>query len=305
MWAQCPKNATFQLSLSARISSKSFEVINSKLCTNAPTTEQQELFCQKLQQCCMLFDFMDSVIDLKSKEIKRATLNELVDFVSTNRGVLVEAAYPEIAAMNVVKVWGVAHSTALHVSLTDAPWNKAHEVAIPPGGMGSELLFNADAVPKQPAVETAQAHNIMASRPIEPAALGLATEQLHLSCLGLSNRVIDTLQNARALSMCSQYRLTEFLTQEINCQANPSKAFPFRYLAPSQISNNIFRTLPPSDNPDFDPEEDEPTLEASWPHIQLVYEFFLRFLENPDFQPSIAKRYIDQKFVLQISTMSF
>ncbi|RXM36979.1 Serine/threonine-protein phosphatase 2A 56 kDa regulatory subunit alpha isoform [Acipenser ruthenus] len=113
----------------------------------------------------MLFDFMDSVIDLKSKEIKRATLNELVDFVSTNRGVLVEAAYPEIAAM---------------------------------------------------------------------------------------------------------------------------------------ISNNIFRTLPPSDNPDFDPEEDEPTLEASWPHIQLVYEFFLRFLENPDFQPSIAKRYIDQKFVLQL-----
>ena len=36
-----------------------------------------------------------------------------------------------------------------------------------------------------------------------------------------------------------------------------------------QISANIFRTLPPSDNPDFDPEEDEPTLEASWPHIQV------------------------------------
>ncbi|XP_016116714.1 serine/threonine-protein phosphatase 2A 56 kDa regulatory subunit alpha isoform-like [Sinocyclocheilus grahami] len=32
----------------------------------------------------------------------------------------------------------------------------------------------------------------------------------------------------------------------------------------------------------------------------LVYEFFLRFLENPDFQPSTAKRYIDQKFVLQL-----
>lgn len=36
-----------------------------------------------------------------------------------------------------------------------------------------------------------------------------------------------------------------------------------------QISTNIFRTLPPSENPDFDPEEDEPTLEASWPHIQV------------------------------------
>lgn len=33
---------------------------------------------------------------------------------------------------------------------------------------------------------------------------------------------------------------------------------------------------------------------------QLVYEFFLRFLESPDFQPSMAKRYVDQKFVLQV-----
>ncbi|UYV74617.1 PPP2R5D [Cordylochernes scorpioides] len=68
------------------------------------------------------------------------------------------------------------------------------------------------------------------------------------------------------------------------------------------FSLNVFRTLPPSINPagaEFDPEEDEPTLEAAWPHLQLVYEVFLRFLESPDFQPIVAKRYIDQKFVLQ------
>ncbi|XP_076873778.1 serine/threonine-protein phosphatase 2A 56 kDa regulatory subunit alpha isoform [Brachyhypopomus gauderio] len=132
---------------------------------DAPSTEQQDLFVQKLQQCCVLFDFLDSVIDLKSKEVKRATLNELVDYVSTNRGVLVDSAYPDIIHM---------------------------------------------------------------------------------------------------------------------------------------VGTNLFRTLPPSENPDFDPEEDEPSLEASWPHMQLVYEFLLRFLENPDFQPSTAKRFIDQKFVLQL-----
>ena len=33
--------------------------------------------------------------------------------------------------------------------------------------------------------------------------------------------------------------------------------------------------------------------------FQLVYEFFLRFLESQDFQPTIAKKYIDQSFVLQ------
>ena len=66
---------------------------------------------------------------------------------------------------------------------------------------------------------------------------------------------------------------------------------------------NLFRTLPPSSNPsgaEFDPEEDEPTLEAAWPHLQMVYEFFLRFLESPDFQANVAKRHIDQKFVLQV-----
>lgn len=46
-----------------------------------------------------------------------------------------------------------------------------------------------------------------------------------------------------------------------------------------QFAVNMFRTLPPSSNPtgaEFDPEEDEPTLEAAWPHLQvhtLLYLF--------------------------------
>jgi len=73
--------------------------------------------------------------------------------------------------------------------------------------------------------------------------------------------------------------------------------------AVNMFSVNVFRTLPPPSNPtglEYDPEEDEPSLEASWPHVQLIYEFFLRFLESLDFQPNVAKRYIDQKFVLQL-----
>lgn len=50
----------------------------------------------------------------------------------------------------------------------------------------------------------------------------------------------------------------------------------------------------------YDPEEDEPVLELAWPHLQIVYEFFLRFVESPDFNTNIAKRYIDQQFVLQV-----
>nr|XP_034326304.1 serine/threonine-protein phosphatase 2A 56 kDa regulatory subunit delta isoform-like isoform X9 [Crassostrea gigas]XP_034327046.1 serine/threonine-protein phosphatase 2A 56 kDa regulatory subunit delta isoform isoform X9 [Crassostrea gigas] len=136
---------------------------------DATPAEREELFIQKLRQCCVLFDFVqDPLSDLKWKEVKRAGLNEMVEFVTHNRGVVTDAIYPEAIQM--------------------------------------------------------------------------------FSC-------------------------------------------------------NLFRALPPSSNPsgaEFDPEEDEPTLEAAWPHLQLVYEFFLRFLESPDFQPNTGKKYIDQRFVLQL-----
>lgn len=61
--------------------------------------EQQELFIKKLQQCCVVFDFMDPVSDLKSKEVKRACLNELVDYITATRGVLAEPVYPEVVRM--------------------------------------------------------------------------------------------------------------------------------------------------------------------------------------------------------------
>lgn len=71
----------------------------------------------------------------------------------------------------------------------------------------------------------------------------------------------------------------------------------------SMVATNLFRPLPPHVNPSgvqYDPEEDEPILEAAWPHIQIVYELFLRFIDAPDFNTQIAKTFIDQKFILQL-----
>ncbi|XP_074027330.1 protein phosphatase regulatory B subunit well-rounded isoform X5 [Leptinotarsa decemlineata] len=136
---------------------------------DAAPDDREELFVQKIRQCCVLFDFAtDPLSDLKGKEIKRAALQEMVEYVTQQKGAITETIYCE--AVNMFAV-------------------------------------------------------------------------------------------------------------------------------------NLFRTLPPSSNPngaEFDPEEDEPTLEAAWSHLQLVYELFLRVLEAPDFQPNVAKRYIDQKFVLQL-----
>ena len=44
----------------------------------------------------VLFDFVvDTLSDLKWKEVKRAALNEMVEYITQNRGVLTEAIYPE------------------------------------------------------------------------------------------------------------------------------------------------------------------------------------------------------------------
>jgi len=133
-----------------------------------PPTRRQDLFMEKIDQCNVIFDFNDASADMKSKEIKRLALHELLDYVANNRQVITEPMYP---------------------------------------------------------------------------------------------RVVD------------------------------------------MFAKNLFRPIPPPLNPQgeaFDPEEDEPVLEVAWPHIQVVYEFFLRFIESQDFNTNIAKAYIDHSFVLQL-----
>lgn len=131
-------------------------------------SERQDLFLQKLNQCNVIFDFSDTSSDIQGKEIKRLALTDLLECISSTRGVLTDQMYPKIILM---------------------------------------------------------------------------------------------------------------------------------------FANNLFRPIPPPINPTgevFDPEEDEPVAEAAWPHLQLVYEFFLKFLESPDFSTNVAKQYIDHAFILQI-----
>jgi len=130
--------------------------------------DRTELFIRKLRQCGVLFDFNDASAELKGKQVKAATLHEMLDYITSQRGVITEPIYPEVVSM---------------------------------------------------------------------------------------------------------------------------------------FAANLFRSIPPQVNPTgdaFDPEEDEPVLELAWPHLQIVYEFFLRFVESPDFNTNLAKKCIDQHFVLQL-----
>lgn len=58
-----------------------------------------DLFIQKIKQCTVVFDFSDASAELREKEIKRQTLQEILEHISMNRGVLTENVYPEIVNM--------------------------------------------------------------------------------------------------------------------------------------------------------------------------------------------------------------
>ena len=41
-------------------------------------------------------------------------------------------------------------------------------------------------------------------------------------------------------------------------------------------------------------------MEPAWPHLQVAYEFFLRFIVSSEVNAKAAKKYVDQKFCLQL-----
>ncbi|XAR58253.1 hypothetical protein NMG60_11026671 [Bertholletia excelsa] len=183
-------NATSFLSLNSTSNSgvshgnKIPQAINSKLNGNSagslyealpsfrdvPNSEKQNLFIRKLNLCCVLFDFTDPTKNFKEKDIKRQTLVELVDYVTSANGKFTENVMQEIVKM---------------------------------------------------------------------------------------------------------------------------------------VSVNLFRTLTPQSRENkvlegFDLEEEEPMMDPAWPHLQIVYEFLLRFVASPEMDAKLAKRYIDHSFVLRL-----
>lgn len=65
-----------------------------------PPHLRSDLFIQKLRQCMVICDFSDPSSELSEKEIKRQTLQEILEYVGMNRGVLTtDTPYPEIVKM--------------------------------------------------------------------------------------------------------------------------------------------------------------------------------------------------------------
>ena len=61
--------------------------------------ERNALFLRKLEQCCYVFEFTDPMVDVRAKEVKRAALNEVLDYITSQKGVLTDGVYPEVTRM--------------------------------------------------------------------------------------------------------------------------------------------------------------------------------------------------------------
>jgi serine/threonine-protein phosphatase 2A regulatory subunit B' len=81
------------------------ELTKLPLLKDTPAKERPALFIEKVKQCQSLFDFTDAVSDLKSKEIKRSALNELIDYIANNRKVITDEMYPAVVNMFAINLF--------------------------------------------------------------------------------------------------------------------------------------------------------------------------------------------------------
>ncbi|KAL9331998.1 hypothetical protein ACSQ67_001608 [Phaseolus vulgaris] len=69
------------------------------LFVDVAVSERQNLFIRKLQICCHVLDFSDTLKSIREKEIKRQTLMELVDFIQSGSGKITETCQEEMIKM--------------------------------------------------------------------------------------------------------------------------------------------------------------------------------------------------------------
>lgn len=68
-------------------------------------------------------------------------------------------------------------------------------------------------------------------------------------------------------------------------------------------ASNLFRDFPPkyaSHGARGEAEDEEPSFDLAWSHLQLVYELLLRFLSYNSLDTKVAKKYVDNGFILRL-----
>lgn len=166
----------------------------------------------------------------------------------------------------------------------------------------SKSKSNSTSAPKaQPATKAASENQFSALPKLREAPLADRAELFRKKmqvCSQIFDFNDDSNQRDKEAKRQTLLEIVEYVNNTRNC-FNES----LMQDVVNMVGTNIFRALPTKNKTVmviYDPEDEEPSLERAWPHLQIVYEFFLRFVVSNDTDPKVAKRFVDQNFVLKL-----
>lgn len=97
----------------------------------------------------------------------------------------------------------------------------------------------------------------------------------------------------------------QILVELIEFLASDSAKFSEQAIAATctMCAKNLFRDFPPKYTTHHvrgENEADEPMFDVAWSHLQLIYDILLRFLSYNSLDAKVAKKYIDNCFILKL-----
>ncbi|XP_038987229.1 serine/threonine protein phosphatase 2A 57 kDa regulatory subunit B' kappa isoform-like [Phoenix dactylifera] len=129
-------------------------------------------------------------------------------------------------------------------------------------------------------------------------------QNLFISKLNLCSAVLDFSDPNKNSAEKDMKRLTLLDLVDFVNSGTPRFTEPMISASCRMFAINLFRVFPPNyrtnSSSGGETEEEEPTFDPAWSHLQLVYELLLKFIASSSLDAKMGKKYIDHSFILRL-----
>nr|XP_043628080.1 serine/threonine protein phosphatase 2A 57 kDa regulatory subunit B' kappa isoform [Erigeron canadensis] len=140
--------------------------------------------------------------------------------------------------------------------------------------------------------------------PLLPFKDAPATEKMSLfiSKLSLCCMVFDFSDPSKNVAEKDLKRLTLIELLDFISSGPPRFSEPAILALSKMCAVNLFRVFPPNyrSSRGGENEDDEPSFDPAWPHLQIVYDILLTFVTSTSVEAKVAKKYINNSFILRM-----
>ncbi|GER46919.1 serine/threonine protein phosphatase 2A 57 kDaregulatory subunit B' iota isoform [Striga asiatica] len=127
---------------------------------------------------------------------------------------------------------------------------------------------------------------------------------LFISKLSLCCVVFDFNDPAKNIQEKELKQTTLLELLDFVSQSPPKFSEPAVLASCKMCSVNLFRAFPPNrstkGNSGENENEEEPTFDPAWAHLQIVYDFLLKFVTSSSLETKVAKKYINHSYILKV-----